>query len=230
MNMEKICSKCQTSKPLEEFAKDSRGKLGRRSDCKICNCKSSCERQKKNMDKVLIKNALWRKKNSKHYQNWRISHAPRARELARLRYDNRPEVRQERVESARAYRANPDNKPIIRATQNKLNKKYRQNPQWRALANLRRRLSFVLAGARKAAHSIELLGCTKEALEAHLERQFTQDMTWDNYGVKGWHIDHKKPCAAFDLTDPAQQRECFHFSNLQPLWAKENLEKGDSYQ
>lgn len=230
MNMEKICSKCKNSKPLEEFTKDSRGKLGRRSDCKVCNCKSSCERQKKNIDKVLIKNALWRKNNAKHYQKWRLEHAPIARLLAKKRYDTRPEVRQERIESARAYRTNPANKDTIRTTQNKLNKKYRQNPQWRALANLRRRLSFVLAGARKAAHSMELLGCTREELRAHLERQFTSGMAWDNYGVKGWHIDHKKPCAAFDLTNPEHQHECFHYTNLQPLWASDNLEKGDIYQ
>jgi hypothetical protein len=51
-------------------------------------------------------------------------------------------------------------------------------------------------------------------------------MTWENYGPV-WHVDHIRPCASFDLTDPAQQRECFHFSNLQPLFAAENLAKGD---
>jgi len=49
-------------------------------------------------------------------------------------------------------------------------------------------------------------------------------MTWDNYGE--WHIDHETPCAAFDLTDPVQQSNCFHYSNLQPLWAEENRRKG----
>ncbi len=49
-------------------------------------------------------------------------------------------------------------------------------------------------------------------------------MTWDNYGK--WQIDHKIPCASFDLTDPEQQKSCFHFSNLQPLWAKDNNSKG----
>ena len=49
-------------------------------------------------------------------------------------------------------------------------------------------------------------------------------MTWDNHGE--WHIDHIKPCASFDLTDADQQRECFNYTNLQPLWAKDNLSKG----
>jgi len=51
-------------------------------------------------------------------------------------------------------------------------------------------------------------------------------MSWDNYGYRGWHIDHIRPCASFDLTDPEQQRECFHYTNLQPLWWQDNLRKG----
>ena len=57
----------------------------------------------------------------------------------------------------------------------------------------------------------------------HLESLFVPGMTWDNQGE--WHIDHVIPCAAFDLTDPAQQSECFHYTNLQPLWAVDNLKK-----
>lgn len=52
-------------------------------------------------------------------------------------------------------------------------------------------------------------------------------MNWGNHGLEGWHIDHIIPCNAFDLSDESQQKKCFHFSNLQPLWAFENLSKGD---
>lgn len=55
-------------------------------------------------------------------------------------------------------------------------------------------------------------------------------MTWENYGVHGWHIDHIRPCKSFDLTDPEQQKECFHYTNLQPLWWWENLEKGGKWE
>jgi hypothetical protein len=51
-------------------------------------------------------------------------------------------------------------------------------------------------------------------------------MTWDNYGKYGWHLDHIKPCSSFNLKDPEQQLQCFHWSNQQPLWAKDNLSKG----
>jgi hypothetical protein len=79
----------------------------------------------------------------------------------------------------------------------------------------------------KSARTLELIGCTIPELRTHLERQFTPGMSWDNYGYGDdkWHIDHIRPCASFDLTDPAQQRACFHFSNLQPLWQPDNFRK-----
>jgi hypothetical protein len=79
---------------------------------------------------------------------------------------------------------------------------------------------------KKISKSPELLGCTVQEAREHLEKQFKEGMTWENHGLYGWHIDHIIPCASFDLTDPDQQKKCFHYTNLQPLWAKENLIKG----
>jgi hypothetical protein len=87
----------------------------------------------------------------------------------------------------------------------------------------------VLKGNNKSQHSIELIGCSSKELESYLENQFTEGMTWENYGYYGWHIDHIKPCSSFDLTDPEQQKLCFHYSNLQPLWAKDNIKKSNKY-
>jgi len=92
--------------------------------------------------------------------------------------------------------------------------------------NLRHRITHALRGATKSARTKELLGCTVEEFKQHLESLFKPGMSWDNYGFEGWHIDHIRPCAVFDLTDPEQQRACFHYTNLQPLWAAENLRKG----
>lgn len=82
---------------------------------------------------------------------------------------------------------------------------------------------------RKDSSSSQLLGCTTSELRAYLGAQFKPGMTWENYG-RVWHIDHKRPCSWFDLTDPVQQRLCFHYTNLQPLFVKENLSKGNRYE
>ena len=99
-------------------------------------------------------------------------------------------------------------------------------------AVLRSRISEAIkyAGAVKAAKTRDLVGCTVAQLRQHLQAQFTNGMSWENYGKHGWHIDHIRPCASFDLADPEQQRQCFHYSNLQPLWAVDNMRKGARWQ
>lgn len=69
-----------------------------------------------------------------------------------------------------------------------------------------------------------LLGCSILEFKQHIEKQFVRGMDWNNYGK--WHIDHIKPCDSFDLSLESEQKICFHYSNLQPLWAKDNLSKG----
>jgi hypothetical protein len=99
----------------------------------------------------------------------------------------------------------------------------------RLLAASRTKIYKSLKGKVKKSVSTEaLIGCTVEALKLHLQAQFKPGMAWNNYGL--WHVDHIRPCASFDLTDESQQRACFHFTNLQPLWAIENMVKGDRIQ
>jgi hypothetical protein len=101
----------------------------------------------------------------------------------------------------------------------------------RAEHNLRRRLLTAVGsqGTYRADGFNKLVGCSSNYLKAYLEIQWEDGMSWENYGRHGWHIDHIRPCASFDLTDPAQQRECFHYTNLQPLWAAENIQKSDKW-
>lgn len=96
---------------------------------------------------------------------------------------------------------------------------------FRLRKNLRARIQKFVSGVSKAATSRELLGCDVDFLRGYLSVFFKPGMTWENYG-KVWHIDHKRPCASFDLTNLEQQKQCFHWTNLQPLFARENLQKG----
>lgn len=98
------------------------------------------------------------------------------------------------------------------------------DPVFRAACNLRNRLRSALKAQTAWKQGFGMLGCTMAGLKLHLEHQFTEGMTWGNYGL--WHIDHIRPVSSFDLLDEAQQRQCFHFTNLQPLWATDNQSKG----
>ena len=102
------------------------------------------------------------------------------------------------------------------------------DPNFKMKDCLRHRIREVLKGRSKSASTMKLLGCTIDELWVHLEAKFEPWMTRENHGL--WHLDHIKPCFKFDLTDPAQQRECFHYSNLQPLEARENMKKGHRYE
>jgi hypothetical protein len=105
------------------------------------------------------------------------------------------------------------------------NKESRKNNiNHRISHNLRSRINKALKGIDKAQSTISLLGCSIEDFRKHIENQFREGMNWDNYG--SWHVDHIRPCASFDLRDKDQQKICFHYTNLQPLWAFENQSKG----
>ena len=100
---------------------------------------------------------------------------------------------------------------------------YSTNVQANLANRLRRRL-HKFAGGKKSAPTMKLLGCTIEQLQGHLEAQFIDGMCWNNRDE--WDIDHILPCSNFDLRIAEQQRECFHYTNLQPLWKSDNRAKG----
>jgi len=156
---------------------------------------------------------------------------------------DKQKIRNERFWSdpVKAQKARDRNKQNARANRLKrsrahvawVKRRRREDPAFKAIRNLRSRLYYAVVRAQagqKSASVVDLVGCTPQQLVTHLESLFLPGMSWDNYSLHGWHIDHIKPCAAFDLTDPAQQRECFHYSNLQPLWCEENRAKSDSWE
>ena len=146
----------------------------------------------------------------------------------------RPEVRLRENELERAWRRTPEGKKrkrfYVERGKARSNARYRQRYATEIVFRIRHalrarlRLAFKHRRIREPRSTLELVGCTPAELRLHLERQFLPGMNWANHGE--WHIDHIIPCAQFDLTDPEARKRCFHFSNLQPLWAAENIRKG----
>jgi len=110
---------------------------------------------------------------------------------------------------------------------NYLKQKRKSDLNFRIICNLRSRICAVLKGNSKSKSTLKLLGCSVEKLNNYIESKFQPGMSFSNYGK--WHIDHIKPCACFDLSKPEEQKKCFHYTNLQPLWAKDNLSKGKKW-
>jgi len=136
--------------------------------------------------------------------------------------------RQKLNEQARKYYLDKK-KIILRKHRLYVKDKRKINIGFKILCNLRKRIWSVLKGNDKSKKTINLIGCNINFLKNYLENQFKPGMSWLNYSYRGWHIDHIRPCASFDLSKPSQQRKCFNYTNLQPLWAKDNLKKRNKY-
>lgn len=123
----------------------------------------------------------------------------------------------------------PKNRNRYRAYWRKALNKKLADPSKKLKHYLRCRIGNFLRGENKSnKSSLNLLGCSIEECWKYLESKFQPGMTRKNYGL--WHVDHIKPCNSFDLTDLEQQKICFHYNNLQPLWAEDNLKKGAKYE
>jgi len=106
-------------------------------------------------------------------------------------------------------------------------RKIATDPLFRLIKNTRKMVSRYMLG-EKSKRTQEIIGCSYEELKIHIEKQFTEGMTWDNYGMDGWHVDHIKPLAM-----AISQEEIIssnHYSNLQPMWALDNLKKGATFE
>lgn len=147
----------------------------------------------------------------------------RVRDRARIR----PRTDEQRSKEA----ANRERRRVeIRAYFRQYNAERRANdPQYKLRCVLHSRISVALRKqyGTKAHKTMELIGCTIEELVKHLESKFQPGMNWENHGRNGWHVDHIIPCTRFDLTDPVEQKRCFHYSNLQPLWEADNIRKSN---
>ena len=110
---------------------------------------------------------------------------------------------------------------------NYINDRLKIDPQYKLSLSLRRRLRCALKGNYRSGSAVKDLGCSIEEFKKHIESKFQDGMSWDNWNYEGWHIDHIKPLSSFDLTDRNQLLQACHYTNLQPLWAKDNIAKSD---
>ncbi len=104
--------------------------------------------------------------------------------------------------------------------------KNRTTPRVRLNKNISTHINLTLKGNKYGRHWEDLVGYSGEELRQHLEGLFTEGMNWDNYGK--WHVDHKIPKSVFNFTKPEHEdfKRCWALSNLQPMWAIENISKG----
>lgn len=101
-----------------------------------------------------------------------------------------------------------------------------KTPTAKISANIRSKISHIVSGRYIKSTSEKYIGCSFEELKQHLEIQFASDMSWNNYGMYGWHIDHIIPLSSFDLSIESNLYRAWHFTNLRPLWSTDNLRKG----
>lgn len=200
----KVCKKCGIEKSVCEFDK----KLGNRdklsNKCKSCRRDYYNEYNKKNIEK--------KRKSYKEY--YKLN---RDKEL--LRSKNKHE---KYSEQEKEYRKNNRDRISKREKE-----RYHKDLIFKLKTNVRNRLKLFLKTKKiyKNNTTFEIVGGTPEIIKEHIEKQFRDGMTWDNYGFSGWHIDHIIPLSSAN-TEEEVYKLC-HYTNLQPLWANENYKKSN---
>ena len=228
-NNKKVCTKCKEEKELSEFYKRARGYY---SSCKSCEIERSTKYITKNKEIVSDK------KKKRYYEN----HETNLEKKRKYDEENREIVRQKARNAYNSEKASKyylENKSEIRARNKKwidenkehfkeLNSKNtirwsKNNPHIIAWRSLLHRV-IKQFGMKKEGRTIDILGYSATDFKSHISSLFEDGMSWENWGT--WHIDHIYPVSKFDKNTPASEVNAL--SNLQPLWAKDNLEKHNS--
>jgi len=208
----KICSKCKTEKEVCEFHKQKNNKSGYRASCKECRKSEKIFVKlyfEKNKEKIILKNKLWLEKNPSYMKEYQKKYNIKNREKLN--------------EKTKKWREK-NKEEILKKQRKKINEKYSNNLNFRLGQVVRSRINKVMKFNRNK-QSLEILGCSVKEFRNHIENKFQSGMSWENYGYYGWHIDHIIP-----LSSAKTEKEIYelcHYTNLQPLWAKENLKKSN---
>jgi hypothetical protein len=204
----KVCGKCKVIKDVCNFGKDKRTPTGLRSTCNECRREESREYRKNNTEKrkKTLKKFYFKNKESEllRFKIYRENNSEKRKETLKKHYEN--------------------NKTEINRKQVLRNKKrYKTNYLYRVIHNLRIRTKEYLKQHHSNGKFFNTIGCKPNFLREHLEKQFKDGMSWENYG--SWHIDHIIPLSSAKNIEEISK--LCHYTNLQPLWASENLSKGN---
>lgn len=158
-----------------------------------------------------VQNKKWRKLNKEHLQNYREKNKEHHKK------SNINWIKKNKLHFKKYHRNYKFNKE-------------KTNVEFKLVNRLRTRI-YLACKSKKAKNNFkfnEYIGCSILDLKNHLQSKFKLGMSWKNYGK--WHVDHIRPCSSFDLSNKKDQQMCFHYKNLQPLWAIDNIQKGDKYE
>jgi hypothetical protein len=195
----KHCSKCSANKPVECFGKASKSSDGLHWWCRQC----LKDYQVSNIIRYRGLHLKYHQTFALSRQNWRRANASRIAVYSR-KYKSDHRARRSEIDALR----------------------YSTDMQFKLRKILRERLRKATLGIGLNRGVFKLLGCDVGDFKNYIQSQFRTGMSWNNWSIKGWHLDHKRPLADFDLSNPADLALACHYSNLQPLWWFENLSKG----
>jgi hypothetical protein len=229
--MTKVCTKCRTERSIEEFNNWSRGKDGKFHQCKICCYERYKNYRKNNRSKLLLYGKNYYKTYYKNNKESVIASHKKDYEqnkekwkLTRKKYYEENKSRLLKIQKERLK------DPVVRVNRLKRSairekERCKEDINFKLKKYLRTRVWNALKGRVKSKRTRELLGATIEIIKDHLQSKFVEGMSWENYGK--WHVDHIIPCDSFDLSIEENQKKCFHYTNLQPLWAIDNILKSN---
>lgn len=242
MNHTKVCTSCQEEFPATSkyFHKKITGQYGVVAKCKQCMQIYNVEAYAKHRHKRVEAKRIYREKyhdrvlksSKKSYKKHRKKRLLEKKielqlypeKMKQRRKQQYIKHREKRLLAVKEYAQNNKDKIQKYRAEYTINR-YHNDPAFRIKMTLSRRMRGLIK--KNGTRTIDLIGCSIDDLKKHLESKFRDGMNWGNYGRHGWHIDHIKPCASFDLTKKKQQKICFHYTNLQPLWEADNIRKGD---
>ena len=191
-----------------------------------------------NKEKIKLINKIYRENNKEKIKIQQKRHREKYKERLKL---SKKTYRENNKEKSKIYRNKYylANKEKVKFSKEKyrinnkekisnyVKNRYQKENNFKLKMLLRHRIYMALKGIAKSKKTKDLLGCTVEQLWVHLEKSFKPGMNRENYGK--WHVDHIRPCASFNLSNPEEQSKCFHYTNLQALWAYENISKSNKY-